>query len=69
MKTIFGKKNPKVDGKLKDLQTQLNFIDGQILQTKQLVHQLNGIIANHQTNKKRIETEMDKIRKAETETN
>lgn len=58
--------SPK-DKELKELQTQLNFIDGQILQTKQVIHQLNGVLAGHQTNKKRLEMEIEKVRKKQKE--
>jgi len=48
---------------LKDIQTQINFVDGQILQTKNLIHQLNSVLKNHEINKARLEAEADKVRK------
>jgi len=52
-----------VDKDIQQVQQQLNFVTGQITQTKNLLRQMEGIIAGHETNKVRLEKELEKLYK------
>lgn len=52
----------ETDKEIQHLQTQLNFVDGQITQSKQLIQQMQTVLKNHETNRERIQKQMDLAR-------